>query len=106
MGNKAHVETIMNIIWSPQAKADLASVHAFISNDDPAAARRTTLHILDTVETILAEYPGIGHAGRVPGTREFVVPKTPFIIPYRIVSSKRIHVLRVYHGARRWPERF
>jgi toxin ParE1/3/4 len=34
-----------------------------------------------------------------------VIPKTPFIVPYRIINGA-IEVLRVYHGSRRWPERF
>ena len=41
----------------------------------------------------------------MPGTRELVVPKTPTIVPYRI-RNNRLQVLRVYHGARKWPERF
>jgi toxin ParE1/3/4 len=45
----------------------------------------------------------MGRPGRVPGTRELVIPKTPFIVPYRL-QRKVIQILRVYHGARRWPE--
>jgi len=44
----------------------------------------------------------MGRFGRVPGTRELVIPRTPFIMPYKL-EGKVIHVLRVFHGARRWP---
>jgi toxin ParE1/3/4 len=93
----------MNIVWSPEAIADLASISSFIAEDDPAAAARLILHIIRNIEELLPDTPQIGRAGRVPGTRELVVPKTPFIVPYRL-AGEIIQVLRVYHGARRWPE--
>ncbi|HEY4775896.1 MAG TPA: type II toxin-antitoxin system RelE/ParE family toxin [Xanthobacteraceae bacterium] len=95
----------MNIIWSPQAIDDLASVRAYIAQDDPAAARRVVLHIVRTIEQLLPDNPHLGRPGRVPGTREFVIAKTPYIVPYR-VHRGLLQILRVYHGARRWPERF
>ena len=101
--NKALGEMI--IVWSPQAVADLAALRAFIAEDDKAAARRIALHIIHNVEELLSRQPSMGRAGRVPGTRELVIPRTPYIVPYR-VRDNRIQVLRVYHGARKWPERF
>ncbi len=93
----------MKIIWAPEAIDDLAALRAYISRDNPAAARRLALHILEMVETTLAENPHIGRPGRVPGTREFVIDKSPYIIPYR-VKDNALEILRVYHGARRWPD--
>jgi toxin ParE1/3/4 len=95
----------MIVVWSPAAIADLAQLRAYIAEDDPAAAQRVALHIAHNVEALLPANPQIGRPGRVPGTRELVIPKTPFIVPYRIVDGT-IEVLRVYHGARRWPDRF
>jgi toxin ParE1/3/4 len=94
----------MTLVWSPEAVEDLASLRAYIAADDPAAARRGALHILHNVETLLPRSPEMGRPGRVPGTRELVIPKTPFIVPYRL-RGRVIQILRVYHGARRWPER-
>jgi plasmid stabilization system protein ParE len=37
------------------------------------------------------------------GTRELVIPKTPFIVPYRLVGNT-VQILRIFHGHRRWPE--
>ena len=94
----------MKIVWSSQSIADLAAARAFIAEDDREAAKRIALRIVDMAETILVENPHIGRSGRVSGTREFVVPKTSFIIPYR-VKSGTLHILRVYHASRRWPEK-
>lgn len=95
----------MTILWSPAAIDDLAALRSYIAEDDPAAAQRVVLHILRNIEQLLSGNPNMARAGRVPGTRELVVPRTPTIVPYRI-RDKRIQVLRIYHGARRWPERF
>ena len=95
----------MTPIWSPEAIDDLASLRAFIAGNNPSAAQRVVLHILHNVEVLLSKHPEMGRPGRVPGTRELVIPKTPFIVPYR-VKSNTIQIMRVYHSARRWPETF
>jgi toxin ParE1/3/4 len=93
----------MKILWSPEAIGDLASLRAYIAEDDPAAARGVVLHIIHNVELLLPNNPQMGRPGRVPGTRELVIPKTPFVIPYRLQRNV-VQILRVYHAARRWPE--
>jgi toxin ParE1/3/4 len=95
----------MIVFWSPQAVEDLAALRAYIAEDDPAAARRVALRIIHSIEDLLSDNAEMGRPGRVPGTRELVVPRTPYVVPYR-VRNNRIQVLRVYHGARKWPERF
>ena len=95
----------MNIIWSPEAIQDLISIRAYIAEESPAGARRIVLRILHDVERLLPDNPHMGRPGRVPGTRELVIPQTPYIVPYR-VRSQGIQILRVYHGARRWPDSF
>ena len=95
----------MTPVWSPEAIDDLATLRAYIEQDDPAAARRVALHIVESIETFLSNHPEMGRPGRVPGTRELVIPRTPFVVPYRVVRNI-IQILRIFHGARRWPEAF
>ena len=52
---------------------------------------------------LLSAQPGIGRAGRVPGTRGLVVSRYPFIIAYR-VDGNEISIFAVMHTARRWPK--
>jgi toxin ParE1/3/4 len=92
-------------VWSPEAIDDLAALRVYIERDNPAAAQRVVLRIIHSVETLLPNNPEIGRPGRVPGTRELVIATTPFIVPYRLVGGM-IQILRVYHGARRWPDAF
>lgn len=82
---------------------DLAEARRYIGQADPAAARRVVLRIIEAVDR-LADTPKMGRPGRVSGTRELVIPGLPYVVPYRIVV-REIRVLRVYHGARRWPPR-
>ena len=51
----------------------------------------------------LAANPALGRAGRVPTTRELVVSPTPYLIVYR-VRSETVEILRIFHGARQWPD--
>jgi len=85
------------------AERDLDEIEAYIATDNPVAAIDTVLRVIDSLAH-LGEHPEMGRAGRIAGTREWVIPKTPFIAAYRI-SGKAIQVLRVLHGARTWPKR-
>jgi toxin ParE1/3/4 len=93
----------MNIIWSPEAIQDLISLRAYIAEENPAGARRIVLRIIHDVEHLLPDNPQLGRPGRVAGTRELVVPQTPYIVPYR-VQRATIQILRAFHSARRWPD--
>jgi toxin ParE1/3/4 len=62
-----------------------------------------SLYILHQVEAVLPDNPEIGRNGRVAWTRELVIPKTPFLVPYR-VNGQSLEILRIYHAAQRWPE--
>jgi toxin ParE1/3/4 len=94
----------MTLVWSPESIHDLIALRAYIAEHDPASAKRVVLHILYCVEHLLSENPKLGAPGRVPGTRELVIPKTPYVVPYRVRAST-IEIVRVYHSSRRWPER-
>ncbi len=94
----------MRVKWLRSALATLNEEAEFVSKDNPAAATRTFTAIVDAVH-LLQQYPAMGRPGRVPGTRELVIPDTPYIIPYR-VRGEVLELLRVFHGARKWPARF
>jgi toxin ParE1/3/4 len=93
----------MRTVWSPLAIDDLVALRTYVEQDNPAAARRIVLHIIQNIDTLLPRSPEMARPGRVPGTRELIIPGTPFIVPYRL-EGNTIQILRVFHGARRWPE--
>ena len=93
----------MNIVWTDRALGDLVALHNYIATNNPRAADHMVRKIVGLVERQLPSMPESGRPGRLPGTRELVVPKTPYFVPYRI-GGATIEVVRVIHGARRWPE--
>jgi len=91
----------MHVSWLRTALRNLDEEATFIAADDPVAARLIVTRVLEAVAS-LAEQPGLGRPGRVPGTRELVVLKTRYIAPYR-VRRDRVEILRVFHKSRRLP---
>ena len=93
----------MKLRWTRTARADLDELRSFIEEENPAAAAEVAARILAAV-TRLADHPAIGRPGRIAATRELVITGTPFVVPYR-VRGRTVELLRVLHGARRWPKR-
>jgi toxin ParE1/3/4 len=91
------------IVWAPRAIRHLAELRAYIARDNPIVAGRIAAALLDAGET-LAEFPNLGRPGRVAGTRELVVPGTPYVIPYRL-RGDRLEIIAVFHGRQKWPKR-
>jgi addiction module RelE/StbE family toxin len=94
----------MRLVWSKAAMRDLFELAVYIAMDSERAAESVEARIHEEAK-LLSRFPRGGRMGRVPGTRERVVGKNPYILAYRIVSG-RIRILRVYHSARKWPMHF
>jgi toxin ParE1/3/4 len=78
----------------------LAHLRSHIARDHPGAADR----IADALLGAVADLPNLGRPGRIAGTRELVVPGTPYLIAYR-VREDRLEVVAVFHGRQKWPRR-
>jgi plasmid stabilization system protein ParE len=94
----------MKVTWGRRARRDLRELVTYIADDSVQAAEIVAARILKAAES-LAKAPRSGRPGRVAGTRERVVGRTPYILAHQIVSG-RVRILRVYHGARKWPASF
>jgi len=72
-----------------------------------ATNRSAALDIIERIErlSLLCALLQAWADWRVSGTRELVVTRTPFVVPYR-VEEDRIEILAVIHAARRWPGSF
>jgi toxin ParE1/3/4 len=92
----------MQVRWLDDALADVTEVYRYVAADNPKVAARVVQRVQAAVR-LLAEMPHRGRPGRWSGTRELVVPRTPYIVPYR-VQGDVVEILRVFHSARRWPE--
>jgi len=96
----------VQVKWLVKALQNLNDEAEYIAEDDPVAARRVVQRIVDTVG-LLTDNPALGHPGRIPGTRELVVPDTRYIVPYRVRPRlNRVEILRVFHTSRVLPQRW
>ena len=86
-----------------RAVADLDDARAYIALDRPRAAEAMARRLREAIDG-LRQFPERGRPGRVPGTREPAVPRTPFVVPYP-VGGQEVQVLTVLHGKRDWPQR-
>ena len=71
------------------------SIKKFIYEDNEIAARKVVARIINQIETILPQMPSAGRAGRVLRTRELVISKYPYVVPYQ-VKGNDIFILRVF----------
>ena len=94
----------MSVIWTRPAARDLGAIQDYVARDNPVAAYRLTQTVRQCVRH-LTDHPNMGRQGRVGGTRELVISRTPYIVPYR-VRGDQVEILAVFHGARKWPESF
>ena len=94
----------MRVRWLRKALRNLDDEAAYVAIEDPTAARLVVERVLNAI-AMLVDQPGIGRPGRVPGTRELVVLKTRYFVPYR-VRGQSIEILRVFHTSRRPPDRW
>ena len=91
----------MRVRWTTDAADDLEHICDYIARDRPAAGRRVAKEITNAVGG-LSTFPNRGRAGRVEGTRELVLAPLPFVAVYE-VQEAQIILLRILHGAQRWP---
>ena len=96
----------VRVSWLAKALRNLDEEAEFVAQDNPVAAQALVQRIHEAIGNLKAN-PALGRPGRIRGTRELIVPGTPYIIPYRVkLRSNRIEILRVFHTSRRLPDRW
>jgi addiction module RelE/StbE family toxin len=91
----------LRLEWSADSLADRNAIFDYIEVDSPQAAIKVDNRIQKQVESLM-QFPQSGRIGRVEGTRELVISRTPYVVAYRI-KGNTVRILRVLHGSRRWP---
>ena len=88
----------MALKWTKTALRSVDEIDGFIAEDNPSRATSFVLELKVAVSK-LQVHPGIGRAGRVPGTRELILHKN-YIAIYR-VRGDDVEILRLHHVARK-----
>ena len=87
----------MSIKWTKAALASVDEIAGFIAKDNPIRATSFVIELRAAVNK-LQTHPGMGRAGRVPGTRELLLHKN-YIAIYRVRGDDD-EILRLHHAAR------
>ena len=87
-------------LWTLGAVQDRDGIYDYIEADNPAAAL-TLDDLFSEKARLLVDNPGLGRAGRVPGTRELVAHRN-YVLVYDMADDQ-VRILRVLHAARQWP---
>ena len=90
--------------WSAPALEDRDTIFDYIEVDSPTAAMGVDQRIRECVER-LRRFPEMGRPGRIEGTRELMILRTPYIAAYRVADGV-VTILGIIHGAQQWPEEF
>ena len=91
----------MNLDWLPEANRNRFEQLDYIAQDNPLAAIGQDEEIERQVSMLML-HPKIGRSGRLKGTRELVISRTPFVVIYR-VQVNHIEVIRLLHSSQKWP---
>lgn len=89
---------------SPRFLAEMKHQIAWIAARNARAAVAAELRVRVALRR-LARFPELGRAGRVAETRELSVPRTRFVIAYR-VRDNTLEVAALLHAAQNWPSSF
>lgn len=90
-----------SIKFSKSALNDLNAIQKYICENNRESAKKVVAHIIKQIETVIVLNPAAGRAGRVLRTRELVITKYPYIVPYQL-RDDTIYILRVLHTSRKW----
>ena len=82
--------------WTPEARADVESIHAYIAQHASPAQASTVVRAITARANLLDQFKGLGKAGSLPHTREYKVARLPYIIVYT-VRDDDVVILRVWH---------
>jgi toxin ParE1/3/4 len=92
----------VRIVWTTAAVVDLEQISDYLLEHHPELAT-TIIQCIFKAISELKLFPGRGRPGRKEGTRELVLTQLPYLAIYELVGEN-LRVLRILHGARRWPE--
>ncbi|MBZ9603350.1 type II toxin-antitoxin system RelE/ParE family toxin [Phyllobacterium chamaecytisi] len=91
----------MKLVWAQFALSDRDGIFTYIEAGNPRAATHVDEQIVLALHRLL-DFPESGRPGRLAGTRELVIPRTPHDAAYS-VTADTVRILRILHGAQMWP---
>jgi toxin ParE1/3/4 len=88
----------LRLVWAQLAHSDRDDIFTHIEAENPRAAVDVDQQVAHAARR-LVDFPEKGRPGRIAGTGEFVVSRTPYIAAYT-VTADTVRILRVLHRVR------
>jgi toxin ParE1/3/4 len=90
----------LRLRFTVRARSHLESIHAFVAERNPDAARALAARIRLALD-MLTSFPDAGHPGRVYGTREWVIRGLPYVVVFEVLPERpdELVILGIFHGA-------
>ena len=97
----------MKVVITPAAQEQIEhQLEHGIGRHGPATARKTFARVERFLAIVLADHPRLGRPLAVDQLIESYIPKTPFVVIYRIETAAQIvRVLALFHHAQ-YPTSF
>jgi plasmid stabilization system protein ParE len=93
----------MKILWTDEALDDLAEIIAYYyAKVSPRTAESVERRIVQQIEGLPPFPERIRNSARIPGARELVVNRLPYIVFVKL-QPDAIIVLNIVHTARKFP---
>jgi toxin ParE1/3/4 len=91
----------MQLRWTEEAANDLERIADYLLTHTPDRAPELVRAVYDAPSALLT-FPNRGRPGKKEGTRELVLSPLPYLVVYA-VHGDVIYVVRILHGAQKWP---
>lgn len=93
----------MRITWTTEALDDLENILAYYYEQSwPATAEAVEARIVSAIEKLRSFPERIRASDRIPGARELVIHRLPYIAFVRVTEDE-IQVLNIVHTMRKFP---
>ncbi len=93
----------MRILWTSEALDDLENILAYYYQEtSPRVADAVEKRIIGEIEAFPPYLERIRASDRVPGTRELVVNKLPYIVFVQVRDDAHV-ILNVVHTRKKFP---
>ena len=95
----------MRIVWTKRTTRQLRAAYDYWTREQSEDSADIMIDRIFSVVEFLEHHPELGRTGRIHNTRELILKPLPFLLAYR-ASRKKIEVLALLHGSRKWPAAF
>jgi len=95
---------VITLFWTPQARDDLAAIHAYVSQSSVPFADLTVRELIKSVRR-LADFPESGRVAPEPRRADVreVIWRSYRLVYRHLPDRREVHVLTVFRSERPFP---